>query len=88
MYEQAPAAEHVTRYATTGHYFYILNSGNAVNFLHGASVGSFIYLVQAEILTALAALAAGDRDPGVHECDATIRKFIASTWLQVFNGAP
>jgi adenosylhomocysteinase len=31
--------------STAGHYFYVLNSGNAVNFLHGACVGPFIYLV-------------------------------------------
>jgi len=62
LYEQHPAGDHITRYTATGHYFYVLNSGNAVNFLHGACVGPFIYLVQAEILAALSLLAAGDRD--------------------------
>jgi adenosylhomocysteinase len=85
LYERTPAGDHITRYATTGHYFYVLNDGNAVNFLHGASVGTFIYLVQAEILAATAALAGGDPDPGLHECDDETRKFIAATWLQVFN---
>lgn len=86
LYEQHPAGQHVTRYSTTGHYFYVLNSGNAVNFLHGACVGPFIYLVQAEILAALSLLAAGDREPGLHECPGTIRQSIAATWLKVFNG--
>lgn len=88
LYERSPAGDHITRYATTGHYFYVLNEGNAVNFLHGASVGAFIYLVQAEILAATAALAGNQLEPGLHECDDNIRKFIAATWLQVFNGAP
>ncbi len=66
----------------------MLNDGNAVDFLHGASVGAFIYLVQAEILAALAALAAGNAGPGLHQCDDDTRKFIATAWLQVFNGAP
>jgi adenosylhomocysteinase len=88
LYERSPAGDHITRYATTGHYFYVLNEGNAVNFLHGASVGAFIYLVQAEILAATAALASGHPDPGLHECDGETRKFIAATWLQVFNGTP
>jgi hypothetical protein len=35
LYERSPAGDHVARYATTGHYFYVLNDGNAVNFLHG-----------------------------------------------------
>ncbi len=87
VYQRSPAGDHVTRYATTGHYFYVLNEGNAVNFLHGAAVGAFIYLVQAEILAATAALAAGHLPPGLHECDDETRKFIAATWLQVFNGA-
>ena len=88
LYERSPVGDHITRYATTGHYFYVLNEGNAVNFLHGASVGAFIYLVQAEILAATAALAGSHPEPGLHECDDDTRKFIAATWLQVFNGAP
>jgi adenosylhomocysteinase len=88
LYDRSPAGDHIARYATTGHYFYVLNDGNAVNFLHGASVGAFIYLIQAEILAATAALAAGHLEPGLHQCDDDTRKFIAATWLQVFNGAP
>jgi adenosylhomocysteinase len=87
-YEQHPAGEYVTRYSTTGHYFYVLNAGDAVNFLHGASVGPFIYLVQAEILAALSLLAASDIEAGLRECPDTIRQSIASTWLKVFNGEP
>ncbi|MFC4906404.1 adenosylhomocysteinase [Actinomadura gamaensis] len=87
LYERAPSGPHVTRYARTGHYFYVLADGNAVNFLHGASVGAFIFLVQAEILAALGALAASDgHEPGLHELDATERGLIASTWLRYFDG--
>jgi adenosylhomocysteinase len=86
LYERAPSGEHVTRYARTGHYFYVLADGNAVNFLHGASVGAFIFLVQAEILAALASLAAAGHEPGMYELDATERSFIAVTWLHYFDG--
>ncbi|WP_399552818.1 hypothetical protein [Streptomyces sp. WELS2] len=41
VYERTQVGPHLTRYLTTGHYFYLLNGGNAVNFLHGASVGPF-----------------------------------------------
>ncbi|MGW7357884.1 adenosylhomocysteinase [Streptomyces sp. NPDC054802] len=85
VYERATIGEHVTRYVATGHYFYLLNGGNAVNFLHGASVGPFIFLVQAEILAACAALACGGLDPGMHEIGQRDRAAIAATWLDYFN---
>ncbi|WP_063737341.1 adenosylhomocysteinase [Streptomyces sp. RTd22] len=85
VYERAHIGENVTRYLTTGHYFYLLNGGNAVNFLHGASVGPFIFLVQAEILVASTMLARGELAPGMHEIDPTDRAAIAGTWLDYFN---
>ncbi|MDT3399013.1 NAD(P)-dependent oxidoreductase [Streptomyces sp. B1866] len=85
VYERASIGEHVTRYLTTGHYFYLLNGGNAVNFLHGASVGPFILLVQAEILAAAAALARGGLEPGMHEVSPSDRTAIAAMWLDYFN---
>lgn len=88
LYARHQVDDHVTRHSTTGHYFYVLNEGNAVNFLHGASVGAFIYLVQAEILVAMALLSGHDYDPGLHETPAGIRKFIAATWMRYFNGTP
>jgi len=87
-YTSEHVAPHVTRYSRTGHYFYVLNDGNAVNFLHGASVGAFIFLVQAEILAAVALLADQEHEPGHHELPADIRESIAATWLDHFTGAP
>ncbi|GAA2638794.1 adenosylhomocysteinase [Actinomadura fulvescens] len=93
LYVRTASGPHVTRYARTGHFFYLLADGNAVNFLHGASVGAFIFLVQAEILAALGTLAAvgagpGSLEPGLHELDATERSLIAATWLRYFDGTP
>lgn len=84
-YTRSNTGEHVTRYQTTGHYFYLLNHGNAVNFLHGASVGPFIFLVQAEILAGVRLLARGDLAPGLHEVPAGDRAAIAATWLNYYN---
>ncbi|MEU8548900.1 adenosylhomocysteinase [Streptomyces roseoverticillatus] len=84
-YDLTPAGDHITRYASSGRSFYLCNNGNAVNFLHGASVGPFIFLVQAEILAGLSALSRGDLAPGLHEIPAKDRATIASTWLQHFN---
>jgi adenosylhomocysteinase len=87
LYARSPSGPHVTRYARTGHYFYVLADGNAVNFLHGASVGAFIFLVQAELLVAVARLTSPGHQPGMHELDAAERSFIAATWLRYFDGA-
>ncbi|MEU4234825.1 adenosylhomocysteinase [Nonomuraea sp. NPDC026600] len=86
MYARTPTEPHVVRYSRTGHYFYILADGNAVNFIHGASVGPFILLVQAEILAALALLASGQYGPGMWEVPAEVRQSIAATWLTYFHG--
>ncbi|MEU2668890.1 adenosylhomocysteinase [Streptomyces sp. NPDC007164] len=85
VYTRASVGDHVTRYQTTGHYFYLANGGNAVNFIHGASVGPFIFLVQAEILAAIRMLTRGDLAPGIHEVPAPDREAIAATWLSYFN---
>ncbi|TJZ42872.1 adenosylhomocysteinase [Streptomyces piniterrae] len=85
VYTRTTAGEHITRYQTTGHFFYLANGGNAVNFLHGASVGPFIFLVQAEILAGIRMLTRGDLAPGIHEADADDRAAIAATWLSYFN---
>jgi adenosylhomocysteinase len=85
VYEQTQVAEHVTRYHTVGHYFYVLAGGNAVNFLHGACVGAFIFLVQAEILAAASRLTVGDTEPGYHEVPDAERRRIAEVWLAHFN---
>ncbi|GAA3647724.1 adenosylhomocysteinase [Streptomyces chitinivorans] len=84
-YHRSQAGEGITRYQTTGHYFYLLNGGNAVNFLHGASVGPFIFLVQAEILAGIRTLTRTDLEAGMHEVDTSDRAAIAATWLSYFN---
>ncbi|WP_430379793.1 adenosylhomocysteinase [Streptomyces sp. B1-3] len=85
VYTRTIVGDHVTRYRTTGHYFYLANGGNAVNFIHGASVGPFIFLVQAEILAAIRMLTREDLTPGIHEVPAPDREAIAATWLSYFN---
>jgi adenosylhomocysteinase len=76
---------HVTQYETTGHYFYLMNDGNAVNFLHGAAVGPFIFLVQGEILAALGRLASGRLESGMQELGTADRATIAVAWLDYWN---
>ncbi|GAA4947072.1 hypothetical protein GCM10023205_03690 [Yinghuangia aomiensis] len=84
-YSRVTAGPYVPRHQTTGHYFYLLNNGDAVNFLHGAAVGPFIFLVQAEILAGLAMLARVGWDAGMREVGTSDRAVIAAAWLNTFN---
>ena len=87
LYGRENVGQAITRYARTGHFFYVLNEGNAVNFLHGASVGAFIFLVQAEIIAAAAQLMREPHERAHYELPAQVRETVAATWLDYFNGA-
>jgi adenosylhomocysteinase len=92
-YERNRVARDIVRYRrriesrASGHYFFILNNGEAVNFLHGAVVGPAIYLVQAEVLMAVARLLQrtySETSRIIHLAD-TDRAIIARIWLKHFD---
>lgn len=83
-YTREDIMPHVTRYARPGQHFYVMNRGDAVNFLDSAVVGPFIYLVQAELLAALHILATAPPDPGFYEVPQEARSRIATTWLETY----
>ncbi|MFF4835168.1 adenosylhomocysteinase [Streptomyces sp. NPDC001315] len=85
LYRRTPVGDQLTRYEVTGHYFYVLADGGAVNFVHGAAVGTYIHLVQAEIVAATAALSNGQFQPGLHATPASDRQTIARIWLDHFD---
>jgi adenosylhomocysteinase len=91
-YERNRVATDIVRYRrrdqrrSKAHFFFVLNNGEAVNFLHGAVVGPAIQLVQAEIVMAAARLLRGesmDRG-GITEIPAVDRAAIARIWLKHF----
>lgn len=74
-----------TKLENANTYFYLINDGNAVNFLSGDRVGNFIRLVQAEILAALSALSKGSFSKnGIHELSQDDRKTIAGFFLNKY----
>lgn len=84
LYRRTPVGTELTRYDVTGHYFYVLADGGAVNFVHGAAVGAYIHLVQAEIIAATAALGSPGLPAGLHELPTSLRQDIAMAWLDHF----
>ncbi len=72
---------------TDNHYLYLMNQGNAVNFIHKAVVGPYIYLVQGELLRAFQLAARGDLPKGIIELPREERQRIATLWMNKFNAA-
>ncbi|PIX89980.1 MAG: hypothetical protein COZ29_02380 [Candidatus Moranbacteria bacterium CG_4_10_14_3_um_filter_45_9] len=85
IYAKQEVTTHITKYYNDNNYFYLVNKGNAVNFIHGAVVGSSIFLVQAEILLCVLELSQKKCHNGIQELHYEKRDDIAEKWLQVFN---
>jgi adenosylhomocysteinase len=76
---------HILEYYKPRHQFFVLNRGQAVNFIHGAAVGPFIYLVHGEIVAALKGIIDGGMPPGLSELSVQARKEIADAWHSEFG---
>jgi adenosylhomocysteinase len=83
-YASDVVAEHVERYRQARHSFYLFNQGNAINFIHGTTVGDFILLVHSEIFLCAYALATGRYPAGIHELDHETRGELCAIWLSLF----
>lgn len=87
-YQIEEIAQHVTRYSSFSNHFYLVNKGNAVNFLHKAVLGDFIHLVRGEMIYALKILVTKTPDPGIYELTEKDRYDIADIWLKTFVDEP
>lgn len=78
-------SDYVTRYKNADREVYLLNRGQAVNFIHGAVVGPFIYLVQAEIIVSAVRLVNESLPYRIQENPPPVRRTIASLWYDIFG---
>lgn len=82
-------SEHIQSLTTKkGNRYHLCNSGNAVNFLHGASVGTFIFLVQSEIMYTISVLMEMHKKKSLHkvlENSEEVQKLLAREWLDHFS---
>ena len=79
-------SQYATKYSRGSHYFYLLNEGNAINFIHGTTVGDFILLVHAELLVSAHRLMTGQQPNGQHELNKETRDKICKVWLSAVKG--
>lgn len=84
-YGKTRISEYVYKYHKDDHYFYLVNEGDTINFIHGTTVGDFILLVQAELLVSANKLLNSPHEAGLQELDEKERKIICSLWLKHFN---
>lgn len=55
-YAKEKITKDITRYSKRGHYFHLMNDGNAINFLYSAAVDKYIYLVQGELVSSIVSI--------------------------------
>jgi adenosylhomocysteinase len=84
-YDVTQVTDHIERFDRRGQYFYLLNGGNAVNFVHRGGLGPFILPVQGEIVSAVAAILSDNLDAGLQEMTPRLRDHVATEWLRVFE---
>ena len=84
-YKSEAVHKYITKYTNNSNYFYMLNNGNAVNFIHGAVVGDFIFLVQSEILSGVSFLMDNVLENAIYELPVEYKESLAETWLKYFG---
>lgn len=83
-YTKEIISKYIDKYDKNGHYFYLLNSGNAINFIHGAVVGDFILLVQKEMIDTIIYMDTHKLENRVQDSFDSVRERVADLWLKYF----
>lgn len=84
-YDKTELNQYIAKYTSSNNYFYLINDGNAVNFLFNAAIGNFMYLVHAEFVVAIRDLLAGNTKPIItHATGPKYDAEIAELWLDEF----
>ncbi len=83
-YTKEIISKYIDKYDRNGHYFYLLNRGNAINFIHGAVVGDFILLVQKEMIDTIIYMDNHKLENRVQDSFDSVRERVADLWLKYF----
>lgn len=84
-YTKERMTKDITCYSKRGHYFHLMNDGNAINFLYSAAVDKYIYLVQGELVSSIVSIY-NKRNTKLRECKLLINSSdeqdkVASAWI-------
>jgi adenosylhomocysteinase len=84
-YAHETVKEHIDKYTSFGNYFYLINKGNAANFVHNPALGSYIHLVRAEMMFALNVITRGHLPTNeIQILSADDRDVVANAWLKTY----
>jgi len=83
-YKKEEIREHIFKYFNSRNYFFLVNEGNAVNFIHSAIMANFIHLVRSEMILSFNELANYETRK-INEVSSEIRKLIAEIWINIFD---
>lgn len=82
------------KYTEDGKSFFLVNDGEAANFLHKGALGPAIHLIQGEIVAAAHSISSSRHDglpyftPGFHEMPLTHRELVKKSWKEAFPNQP
>lgn len=78
-------APYIKKYVSENNYFYLVNDGNAINFVRNGALGPYIFVVMGEILSlALSALQEKSNTTEIYTSTHQERGEIARLWLNEF----
>lgn len=84
-YAHEAVKDHIEKYTSFGNYFYLINKGNAANFVHKPALGSYIHLVRAEMMFALNVITREHLPPNeIQMLSPQDRDVVAQAWLQTY----
>lgn len=84
-YTSEVISDHIDKYISFGNYFYLINKGNAANFVHKPALGSYIHLVRAEMMFALNYLTRGVFTANeIQVLRSEDQDVVATAWLQAY----
>lgn len=84
-YTHEAVKDQIDKYTCFGNYFYLINKGDAANFVHTPALGSYIHLVRAEMMIALNQLTKESLENKIHEVNRENRHAVAKAWLDTFS---
>jgi adenosylhomocysteinase len=88
-YSSTQLVTHVTTLRCQNRHFHLAVDGNAVNFVHGAEVRPFIYLVQGAMIESIASLVRGRAlSPGMQELPIEAERKVARYFMAEHYGHP